>query len=156
MYNWILNIVGMIFVGVILDVVLPNGKTNTLIKTIFGIFILYVIVSPLPKIFNHNISLTNNNSTIIDQNYLINVNLSKLTELENEITTTLSKNGFDNVSVVVDANIYSEQLIINKVYVDVVNLVLNSGGKHINIYKDITNLIIAITNIKEEEIIFYG
>ena len=38
MKSWILNIVGIVFIGVIIEIILPDGKSNTFIKHIFNIF----------------------------------------------------------------------------------------------------------------------
>ncbi len=36
MRGWILSIVGIVFIGVILDIILPDGKTSKYIKHIFS------------------------------------------------------------------------------------------------------------------------
>lgn len=156
MTGWIINIIGMVFIGVILEVILPTGKTNAFIKMVFAIFLLYVIVMPLPKFFNGTINLNNTNATVTDTNYLISLNLQKVSALENQIIKKLSEEGFEGVAVIVSSNIYSEQLEVNKIHVDLVNLVLKNKDKHININKEITNVITSIINIKEENILIYG
>ena len=50
MKEWIMSITGIIVFGVLLDVVLPHGKTAKYIKGIFAVLVVYVIVSPLPKL----------------------------------------------------------------------------------------------------------
>lgn len=49
MKEWVLSIAGVIVFGVLLDVVLPQGKTAKYLKGIFAILVVYVIVAPLPK-----------------------------------------------------------------------------------------------------------
>lgn len=156
MSSWIVNIIGMVFVGVILEVILPTGKTNAFIKMVFAIFLLYVIVMPLPKLFNGAINLNNSTATVTDTNYLINLNLQKVSMIENEIIKKLAENGFEEVSVIISSNIYSENLEVHKIHIDLINLVLKNKDKHININKEITNIITSIINIKEENILIYG
>lgn len=155
MTSWVINIVGMVFIGVILEVILPSGKTNSFIKSVFAIFLLYIIVLPLPKLFNKGIHLNNTSATVIDLNYLININLTKVNKLEDDIVKELDKNGYKNVSVVINANIYGEVLIINKVYIDLYNMVLKDKDKHININNNIKNIVKTITDVKEGDIVIY-
>ena len=49
--DWILSITGIILVSLIVEIILPNGKTNNLIKSIVSIFSVFIIISPL-KDFN--------------------------------------------------------------------------------------------------------
>lgn len=155
MTGWIINIVGMIFIGVVLEIILPNGKTNTLIKSVFAIFVLYVIVSPLPTLFSKNLNLkpVDNNNNL---NYVISLNLSKISALEDDISNDLKKNGFENVNVIVSANIYKPEFIINKIYIDLYNLVLKNKDEHINTYEEIKQIVLKRVSVNEEDIIFYG
>ena len=44
---WILSITGIILVSLVVEIILPNGKTNNLIKSIVSIFSVLIIISPL-------------------------------------------------------------------------------------------------------------
>lgn len=52
MKAWILSIVGVIFAGVIIEIIIPEGKTNAFIKSIFAIVFMYIIMSPVINIIN--------------------------------------------------------------------------------------------------------
>lgn len=156
MSGWLLNIVGMVFISVLLEIVLPSGKTNSFIKMVFGIFVLYVIVSPLPKIFNKNINLLGTSASRVQTNFLITLNLDKISALEKNITEGLNEAGFKNVSVVVSANVYGEQFNVQKIYIDLINLVLNKSDKHININKEMYLVVLKYVDILEEDVVFYG
>ena len=54
MREWLLGIVGVVFCGLMIDVLSPNGKLMKLIKGVFGIITTFVIVSP---IFNLDVNL---------------------------------------------------------------------------------------------------
>ena len=61
--------------------------------------------------------------------------------------------GLSNVSIVINSNIFEEQLIIDNVYVDVSNVK--------DIYKkytkdDVIKVVMDITNINERDVIIYG
>ena len=52
MNEWIMSIVGITALGVLMDILLPEGETNKYIKGIFALFTVFVIIYPLPKIAN--------------------------------------------------------------------------------------------------------
>lgn len=155
MTNWILNIVGMVFVGVVLDALLPNGKISIFIKSIFAIFVLYVIVYPLPKIFNANLNVFNTPEIETNLNFIINTNLQKITAVENDLVLLFEDEGFENVGVMVSANIYEEEFKVKKIHVDLLNMVLKTADKHINTNDKITDIITSYININAEDIVFY-
>ena len=90
MKSWILNIVGIVFIGVIIEIILPDGKSNTFIKHIFNIFMLFVIVAPITKIVNNGLSYINN-TVEMDNQYIYQINLEKINSLEVDIKNELAK-----------------------------------------------------------------
>ena len=50
-----MGIVGIIFLGVLLDMVYPNGKTNAFCKGVFGLFAVVVLIAPIIKLDINNI-----------------------------------------------------------------------------------------------------
>ena len=63
MNEWIMSIVGITALGVLMDILLPEGETSKYIKGIFALFTVFVIIYPLPKIINGN----------FDYNFLFNI-----------------------------------------------------------------------------------
>ena len=56
---YILSVVGIVFVGVLVDIIMPDGKMNNFVKGVFGLVVLLVIITPIQKVFNPNLSLEN-------------------------------------------------------------------------------------------------
>ena len=50
MTAWILSIIGVVFLGVLFDVICPGGKTNSFIKSIFSIIFMYVVMTPIIRL----------------------------------------------------------------------------------------------------------
>lgn len=57
MSAWIISIVGVICLGVLLEIVLPEGKTSKYVKGTFSLLVIFVIILPLPKLLNGEIDL---------------------------------------------------------------------------------------------------
>ena len=60
MSGYILSILGIVIAGVVIDVILPAGTINKYIKSIFSIFVVAVIISPVVKFISnkHDYNLT--------------------------------------------------------------------------------------------------
>lgn len=151
MKGWILSIVGIVFIGVILDVILPDGKTSKFIKHIFSIFLMFVVISPITKL-SVNSNWFNNN-LVVDSNFIYETNIQKIDALTERIKQELNKIEINNAEVVIYSNVFNEDLIINSVYVDLSNsnIILSEDIKN-----KVINVVTSILNVAESEVNVYG
>ena len=54
---WILSIAGVICLGILLEIVLPEGKTAKYVKGAFSLLVVIAIVAPLPKLINSDFDI---------------------------------------------------------------------------------------------------
>lgn len=151
MSGWILGIIGIVFITVLVDVILPAGKTNVFIKSIFSLIFIYVVVSPILKLISDN-DIRINDFLEVKQADEMSEHL--IIETEYKIQNKLHENGFHNVFVKVDGYSTKNQLIINKINVDLSKLIIINQDEHIDKYKLITDLIISVVDINKEKIIY--
>ena len=153
--SWLLNIVGIVFIGVILDVVLPNGKTNQFIKHVFSVFMLFVVVSPVSNwvssAFNVEVG-----SGVTDSNFLYVTNLEKINALEKDVVSEIESGGISNVSVIINGNVFAEVLTIKSVYVDVSNAVSENNLTKSEVKDFVLDKILINVDVVKEDIVFYG
>ncbi len=157
MNSWLLSLVGIAFLGVLVDILTPNKNMNKFIRSVFAIFLLFVIVSPIKDIFNSKTKLFNidDNVNIIDDDFLQKNNLLRIRTLEENINAYLIKNNIKGVNVIIAANMLEFDFEILEVAVDIKNLVLTEKINHKNKYEVITNLIRQVINVKKDIIKFY-
>lgn len=155
--SWVLSIAGICLLSVIIDIAMPDGKTNNIIKQVFSYVIILVVILPLPKIVNKNINLDvfEEIEFEIQENFIYNLNQSKLDMWQNNIDNTLNNKGIYGAVVSISANIFEEEMKIKAVYVDLYNTVISEENKNINIKTEVKSVVLSILNIKEENIIFY-
>ena len=152
MTAWIFSIIGIIFLGVMLEIVIPDGKTNSFIKSIYSIILMFVIVNPIIKIFNKDtldlssINIVENNQDIITE--------QKLTEIKFLIERHLLDNGIMGVDVEVKGYSTNKDIIISEINVDISNIGILEKDEHINKYKLITMLIKEKVEVDEKNIIY--
>lgn len=51
MGKWVVTVAGIAILSVLCDVILPEGQTRKYIRTVFGVVVSLVIISPLVKLF---------------------------------------------------------------------------------------------------------
>lgn len=155
MLSWILSVVGIVFISIIMEIILPNGKTNNFIKSIFSIFLLFIFISPIKEIINKfNTETFNEENIVLDENFLYEINQEKNESNQLLIQNRLKSKGIDGVNVVICNNLNNYDYTIDKIYIDTSNLVISNDLKHINKYEVITNTILELINIEKDKIIF--
>ena len=157
--SWVLSIAGVCVLSVLIDLFLPEGKMNSHIKTVFNFVIILVIIMPLPKLFKSSFdgsSIFTSEDIILQEDYIYQLNRDKLTMIENNIEKKLTDEGFLNIEISVYADIFTTQMIVETVFVDLSNLVIENNGQHIHIEKEVVEVIKSFIEIKEEDVVFDG
>ena len=156
MSGYILSILGIVIVGVLVDIVVPSGTINKYIKSIYAIFVLAVILSPVIKFLSnsHDINV-NITGYKINEDLMNYINTNKIKSIETNIENKLKDEGFDGIDIKINYSIESNELMINSCTVNMQNLVITSDKQHINKYEFIIEVVREYTNLAAEEIIFY-
>lgn len=155
--GWLLSIAGMAVLGVLIDIILPGGQTNKYVKGMFAFCMLLVIIAPLPSLVNKNFNVDlifTQTEIKIDADFIYQVNRSKLTHYENKIKKQLEHAEIKHVEVVVNGDVFSNNMQIKNVFVDLKNVVISENIKHINIKKTVLEIVLDNINISKEKVIF--
>lgn len=109
--NWAQGIVIAVIISTIVEMVLPNGNIKKYIRTVMGIYIAFVIISPFfTKITGKNIKISfaemENTSKL--NNYSIDTNsyieTTYINSMKDKITNTIQENGYtvSNIEIIID------------------------------------------------------
>lgn len=155
--GWLLSVVGIVVIGVLVDLILPEGEMQKYIKAIFSVFMVFVMISPILKIDINNIDLNkfvyNENSVSVNEDYLKNYNNAYKNSLEKICENQLKTQGFENVDVGILLNLSTTKFEISKVNLNLKNLVINPNGVHIDKYKEIKSIVISVLDIDEDKVV---
>ncbi len=157
MGGYLLSILGVVILGVVIDVILPSGSTSKYISGIFAIVVMFVIISPVLTWVKNGYSIKDYftlQDISLDEKLLYNINNSKFTELEKGIEQELSNNGYTNVKVDIQFTIDATNVKISQVLVDLSKLVINENCVNINKYVYIRQVVLSKLNITKEVIVF--
>lgn len=154
MSNYVLSILGIVVIGIIIDVVIPSGNINKYIKSVFSIFVVSVIISPIVKF------ISNKNGIKIDyNNYELDAGLveyifeKRVDNEEIKIETYLEDEGFKEVDININFSINNNEIEYISCQVNLKNLVISADKQHINKYEFIKEVVKDFTNLTEEEIV---
>lgn len=152
--SWVISIIGIIFVGLLSDIIMPNGKMQNVVKTTVSIFIILTILKPINNIDINNLNFFNFNSNTItaDTSIIEKYDNLKIEKLKTDIEKLLNENGFYDVNISFEL---SENNKISTIYVDLSSLVLIDKTMNINKYTNIVAIIKQFVNVDREHIVFY-
>lgn len=152
MSAWLLSIVGVVFLSVMIDIITPEGKTNAFIKSIFSVFFVYIMISPIVGLFGKEYTFSYKEIDL-QEDYLETIARDNISLLETQLHQMLAKKGYD-CFVEIDGNMWGEAIDIRQITVFVPNRVLIDEDKHINNCKVITQLIREVLEVDEEVIVY--
>ena len=152
--TWVLSIVGIIILSILVDLILPSGKTSSFIKNIFGYLIIVVILSPVftfftSKEFSVN-DLFDKENVQIQDGFVASVNRQFLDNAEKAIEKACEEEGFRFVEVGIEADIFENQLIINQISVNLKFVVIDDKAKNKNIKTSILDIVQDNIKIEKE------
>lgn len=156
--SYILSVVGIILLTVLVHIILPEGSMSKYIQNILSLIIVFVMVSPISGLLNYNFdasSILEGSRVSIDDSFISLVNAQTVNQLEFSIERELTEFGFNGVFVVISANITNTPVAVEKIEVDLSNLVMNRDVQHINKYTKIKEVILKNLEIEEGKIVFY-
>lgn len=100
MSAWVMSIVGVICLGILLEIVLPEGKTSKYIRGAFSIVVVLVIVAPLPSLVKKEWKFEFDDSYFsVDEEYVANVNSAYRDSVEGDLKSYLARCGYEVVDV---------------------------------------------------------
>ena len=140
MKTWIISISAITILTTILGLIIPEGKSGKLIKSIFSVLIVFVVMNPLSSIKNQNITFeqfVNTSEIVLQNDYLDFVAEKKVFELEKESVKIIEKMGVNNAFV----NIFykydeSKKFLVQGAEINLKNAVIISDKAHIDIKEE--------------------
>lgn len=157
--SWILSIACISVASVLVDLVLPEGKSSVIIKSVFSYAIILVIVSPIPKLLKSESGFSGDiyyQDMEIQEEFIYQINKNKIDKLKSQIENDLIEQEIEGVEIAISADIFELSMKIDAVYVDFFDLVINENNEHIDIKKAVINTVQKYILIGKESIVFDG
>lgn len=156
--GWIISIVGVVVLGVLVDVIISDGQTAKYVRSIFALVTALVIAAPIVKLATGDEKFdlgifgdTDAGASEVDEDYLKYLFDLKVETLRNEVFYQVKESGSEASDVTIDA-----EDINGKFTVKSVKIVINGERPHINIIDKIVRGVSELLNINKENIEVYG
>lgn len=157
MQSYILSLLGIVLVSVLIEIILPSGQTAKYIKSIFSIFVVYVLINPIVVMLRKDFDLSNyvNQGNIeINETLLKNIYKDQIEAKAKDIEDRLEDEGYQGAKVTIVYKIVANSIVLEKVTINLDNLVITSPNTNINKYQHIRQVVAQSVAIDEEDILF--
>ncbi len=151
--SYILSIVGIILLGVIVDLMLVDGQVKKYVKSIFVLFVIFTLVAPLPNLVNNIKSgeITIPSTEVdIDESYLDIILRQKDNATILAITKAMEDRDIEGAIISVDSSYEKNIYTINYIVVDLEEV--KYSVSHSLIYE----IVQSVVNIDKEAIKING
>lgn len=94
MSEWLIGIVGIISLGLLLEILIPEGQTSKYVKGAFSLLVIFVVISPIPKLLGGEYDFNFEGvSYEVDKDYLVYATNEYTSTLEGDLETILKNEG---------------------------------------------------------------
>ena len=156
MSGYILKIFGVAIIAVIIDIILPSGKMEKIVKMALSIVIVFVIASPIPslisKVKNFNSS---DNFDLIDKEYVKKINQQKIDAVEEKIKEDLKESGISNIEIELMCDLSQTEIKYIFANIDARSVVLEEKAQGINLVETVKQSVLKFIQIEKENILVY-
>ena len=150
--GYVLSIVGIVIIGVIVELMLVDGQVKKYVQSIYVLFVIFTIIAPIPTFINNlkNSKFEIETSTIqIDTKYLDVIKNQKDATIKNLITKAFADEGYEGIEIEINS------AMVDKVY-EIQSICVNTTQCPESISRKITvKIVTKVVDINEKDIIIY-
>lgn len=156
--GWILSILGVAILGSVIDLVLPSGRMNKYIKSVFASVGVLILVLPLPNLFKNGCRTDYKlgDDILLQENYLQSVAEIKKQAIVKGLKESLQADGITLGEVNIEGDFSGSVPVIYEVKINLSQVVMDGQTEHINKYQPIAEKVSAALAIDKECVHFYG
>ena len=156
MARYILSILGIVVAGIFIDIIVPNGNINKYIKSIYSIFVVAVLITPIVKfISKKDIYTLQYEDYQINEKLMNYINNQTVKGMQDRIVNKLEQEGFSGIDIKINFSLNNNEITLNSCEVNLKNLSISADKQNINKYEFISGVIKENTNLADEVILFY-
>ncbi|MDE7406106.1 MAG: stage III sporulation protein AF [Clostridiales bacterium] len=149
---WGLTLLGLAVICTIAEMLLPQGKTRGVIRSVMATIAVLVIVTPLPNLIKNGFDFDLTEDTIkLDAEYIKYSDDKRGEYSARAAELYLNQNGYDGIEVSVQMDGYKVKSVTAKIS----DSGIMQNGEHIN-NSEIKKLLAEYFGIEKEAVMAYG
>lgn len=157
--GWIMSILGIVVLGTVVDLLMTKSRLKNIIRSVFATVSVLVIITPIPSIIDNGFDISFSDmigGIELDESFLEYADKMKIDTLKNAIESALDNDGISGVKIELSARVETNEIIVERVIVDLSDSVIKDNLANINKYEFIKERVKSFTNNQEVEIIIHG
>lgn len=156
--GWILSILGVAVIGAVADLVLPSGRMNKFVKSVFAAVTVLLIVLPLPSLLQNGCDKGKfllNEDVPLQDDYLAYTASVKKEKLVQGLRAALESDGITLGDVEIDGDFSASVPRVEKVRINLSQVVMRGQTEHIHKYTTVRTKVAAYLTIDEDAVELY-
>lgn len=155
---WILSILGIVVIGAVIDLVLPSGRMNKYVKSVFAAVTVLVIILPLPNMLKNGCDSENfifNEQIQLQEDYLGYAEKVKRDSIVRGLRSALASDGITIGEVEIVGKFSAAVPIVEEVRINLSQVVISGQTEHINKCEVVRSKVSEYLSIDKESIQIY-
>ncbi|MDE5563378.1 MAG: stage III sporulation protein AF [Clostridiales bacterium] len=149
---WGLTLLGLAVICTVAEMLLPQGKTRGVIRSVMATLAVLVIVTPLPNLIKNGFDFDFTSDTVkLDTEYIKYSDNKRGEYVAGAAELYLKQKGYDGIEVSVQLDGYKVKSVTAKIY----DSSIMQNGQHIN-NSEIKKLLAEYFGIEKEAVMAYG
>ena len=157
MTAYISSILGAVLLGVVIEVVMPNGDMQKYIRGMYSIFVIFILMTPIANLLKADFDVNKYFTTeavVISDDYIEYITRTRAESMSTYLESKLADDGLKGVDIEVAYLVNDYEISLDKILVNLDKLVIIAQDEHINKYDIIINGITKYVNVEEDKIVF--
>ena len=157
MSEWLIGVVGIIALGLLLEILIPEGQTSKYVKGAFSLLVIFAVISPLPKLLNGEYQLDFVDTEYsVDRNYLVYTTSRYTSSIESDLEKVLAEQGIDSGVEIVIKEGSVKDIEFVQVKIHLTGIDKNQENTHITRAREIVKNALSISQDKIDVRVLYG
>ena len=155
---WILSILGVVVIGAVIDLVLPSGRMNKYLKSVFATVTVLIVLLPIPNLLQNGCDFKDfsiGGNLQLQEEYLNYASEIKKKALSDGLRAALRSDGITLGDMEIEGDFTASVPVIEGIRINFSQVVIAGQSAHINKYQLITEKVSQYLAVEEEIVRFY-
>ena len=153
-----MSILGVALIGAVIDLVLPSGRMNKFIKSVFAAVTVLIVLLPLPDLVKNGFKSENfilREDVRLQQEYLEYTASIKKNALCKGLRAALKEDGIVLGDLEIEGNFEGSAPVVEKVRINMKQVVMTGQSEHIHNYTTVRTSVMRYLSVEEDVVDLY-
>ena len=158
MKEWLLSVGCVLIITSVIGMVLPGDRIGTFIRSILSLILIFVMIKPILSLKNTGLSFDKyyTNNIEIQTDFIDYVAYCRLENYKKKFIEKFDLEGIKNVIIDFNYELMDDgSFKINKIIINLKNIVINNDISHIDIIEKVINEICDYLNTDRKDVVIY-